>query len=556
LIRRIAAAATVVTACVIVVLLSAAGGGAPAGTTIKMAFDNAFGLTPGGDLRVAGVKAGQTTKFDVSKGPECQLGHPDTNPPRTCAIVTGTISTPGFQSFRKDAVCDIRQQSLIGEYYVDCQPGSSQRQLGKEIIPDTQTASTIPADLVGDVLRQPFRDRLRIIITELGTGLAGRPQDIQQLLQHAAPGLQQTDQVLRILANQSDVIKNFISNAQTVTAALDQRKRDVANWITQAGRTAQISATRAGDISRGFQLLPTFLNELRPTMRDLGNLIDQQTPLLVDLRRAAPELTTTFTRLGPFSNASIPAFRALGQASVAGSRAFKDSSKDIAELKLLAKDAPGTGKPLRQFLQTLDNRQRAPDVDIRAQQDAPPSPDPTSYQKSGCFNRPSHLCGYTGMEALANFLYYQTLTVNQFDTIGHTLRILLVPDKDCSNYQSKPAPTRCNSFLGPFQPGVTVPDPSNTDHFFASPVSPKPGATRTAGQPPATKPLPGQTDFSKPHPTLLPSLQGLLNSLTGNGTPTPATPNLPAASTPQTSNLPQANDPGAAQQALDYLLSP
>src|SRR3954468_25010595 len=108
-------AGVLVLAVVLAVVLAGAGGDLQNGTKFKIAFDNAFGLTKGGDLRVGGVKAGKTEDFKLSKGPECQ--NPDSHgPPRPCAIVDATISEPGFRSFRTDATCAIRQQSLIGEY--------------------------------------------------------------------------------------------------------------------------------------------------------------------------------------------------------------------------------------------------------------------------------------------------------------------------------------------------------------------------------------------------------------------------------------------------------
>ncbi len=557
MIRRIVAACLVALGCVAVVIVTGATKEEQQGTTLKMAFDNAFGLSPGGDLRVAGVKAGQTKSFDISKGPECQNGKPNTSPPRTCAIVTANIQVPGFQNLRKDASCAIRQQSLIGEYYVDCQPGNSPQALPEnETLPDTQTASTIPADLVGDVLRRPYRDRLRLIIAELGTGLAGRPQDISDLLHRAHPALQETDQVLKILANQSTTIKNFISSANVVVGQLDQKKADVANWVRQSGHTAQISAQQQPAISAGFQRLPTFLDQLRPTMTQLGELTDQQTPLLIDLQRAAPSLQTLFTRLGPFSNASTPAVNALGKASVAGTRAFHDSSQDIAELKLVAQNAPSTAKPLRQFLQTLDSRKRSAAPDARAQQTAPPAPDPTAYTPGS---------GFTGFEAILNYAYWQTLAINDFDPIGHMLRVLVILDPQCSPYQTDlrtPAlggsaandaiRNRCNSYLGPYQPGVTVPDVTANGHTYAASASAAAAtAPRGRGQAPATTPLPGQQDYSKPHVTLAPSVQDMLNSL---GRPAEAAPST-AAST-ATSSTPQAPSSGAAGQALDFLLSP
>ena len=83
------------------------------GQRYTIMFDNAFGLTKGGDFRVGGVNAGQTTEFDVEK----KTGEA----PK--AEVTAEVTKPGFGDFRSDASCEIRPQSLIGEYYVDCQPG-------------------------------------------------------------------------------------------------------------------------------------------------------------------------------------------------------------------------------------------------------------------------------------------------------------------------------------------------------------------------------------------------------------------------------------------------
>src|SRR5205085_1993063 len=267
---------------------------------------------------------------------------------------------------------------------------------------------------------------------------------------------------------------------------------DVARWVRTAGRTAEISATRQAAIAAGFQKLPRFLDELRPTMVQLGQLTDAQTPLLLKLRQSAPQLTVFFTRLGPFANASRPAFRSLGSLSVVGKKAFGDAKNEIATLKALAADAPATFKPLRQFLQTLDNRKRAFDKDPRATVSAPPKPDPTAANGRG----------FTGMEGIWNFFYWQTLSINEFDSISHYLRVLGVQHPDCSPYtadarpghstgpQQADAARKCASYLGPFQPGVTAPDPTaNGASSAASTASKKPvakrGAPRGRGQPEA-----------------------------------------------------------------------
>ena len=568
MIRRIVTVIALLAVCAIAFVGTGADDEAPKGRTIEIAFDNAFGLTEGGDLRVAGVRAGVTEKFKNSRGPECQ-NPPRTaqqiprDKPRTCAIVIAKIEEEGFSSFRTDSRCDIRQQSLIGEYYVDCQPGRAPRELPKgERIPVQRTTSTVPLDLVNNIMRRPYRERLRLILAELGTGLAGRPEDLREVLRRAHPGLRETRKVLQILGDQREIIRNFISDSDTVVAELDEKKEEVARFIREAGRTAEISASRRDNIAAGFQRLPGFLAELEPTMARLGELTDAQTPLLRDLQRAAPALDEFLTRLGPFTEASRPAFRSLGETSEVGIDAFRESREEIDELRRLAAAAPTLGKPLRQFLQTSDDRRRAVDRDPRAEESAPEAPDKNS-------NQPSPRRGFTTMEALLNYLYWQTLAINQFDEFSHILRTanfingcspvqndLRGPEMGGSEAQET---TRniCKSWLGDYQPGILNPDPTDPDGgrfgfnqgegqttaASSKPVTEKTrpekkGERRSAGEP-AALPLPGQFDPSVPHVTLPPGIADLVNGVRGGG-----------------GSAPGGAQNESAEQLLDFLLAP
>jgi hypothetical protein len=66
------------------------------------------------------------------------------------------------------------------------------------------------------------------------------------------------------------------------------------------------------------------------------------------------------------------------------------------------------------------------------------------------------------MEAIWNYFYWQTLSTNALDDIGHVLRLGIVVN-ECIGYTTeaeKQALDKCNQFLGPTQPGVTTPDPT------------------------------------------------------------------------------------------------
>ena len=80
--------------------------------------------------------------------------------------------------------------------------------------------------------------------------------------------------------------------------------------------TAEITATRREELRQTFRKLPGLPRRADPTMARLGELTDQQIPLLADAQRAAPSLDTFLSLLGPFANASRPAIKSLGKTSV------------------------------------------------------------------------------------------------------------------------------------------------------------------------------------------------------------------------------------------------
>ncbi|MGH2801968.1 MAG: MlaD family protein [Thermoleophilaceae bacterium] len=533
--------------CAAAVVLAGASSEESAGRTYKVTFDNAFGVTEGGDFQVGGVTAGKTTDLHV-------LTRRGEVPK---AVVTVEISEPGFGDFRKDATCDIKPQSLIGEYFVDCQPGTSSEKLPEGgTVPVEQTTSTIPADLVNNIMRRPYRERFRLIITTLGTGLAGRPEDLSEVLRRAHPGLRETSRVLNILGDQNQVIKDFISDSDRVIEELEANKRDVVRWVEEAGDTAEITATRRAELRRTFQKLPTFLDELRPTMARLGELADEQTPLLADLQRAAPSLDEFFTRLGPFSEASRPAVRSLGDTAVVGTRTFREGRQEIDLLRDFAPEAQPTFEPVRQFLQTADDRDRALEDDPRSANGSPPAPDPTAIREGG----PT---GFTGLEALWNYFFWQSLSINGYDDISHQLRVAVTETKcgqlytefDLSNPEDRETFEDCSAWLGPNLPGITTPDFTETGAASASTARDEPasrvGEQRSAGEPDAG-PLPGQRDISKPQLALPPGIQRLVAGLAPQGLPQQG-----AAPAPAPTPRPRSDAPaGGGEPLLDFLLAP
>jgi ABC-type transporter Mla subunit MlaD len=508
--RRLAAIATILAASIGAVVLTGASDDPAKGKKYVIEFDNAFGLVEDGEVKIGGVSAGKITDFDLT----------DTD--RRLVAVTVEVTGENFDELRAGtgesgvggAKCGVRQQSLIGEYFIDCQPGTDGPKLpDKGRVPVERTFSTVPLDLINNIQRRPYRERFRLILSELGVGLAGRPDELNEVIRRAHPGLRETTETLEILARQREFIKSFVEDADTVSAAVEPRKRDLSRWAKEASEVAEVQASRKDSIAEQWRKLPTFLAELQPTAAQLESTASEQIPLLRRLRTAAPDLRAFLEELGPFSEDSRRSTAALGRASVEGRRAIIESAEEIAQLRALAEDLPRLAKPLRQFLETLDDRSRSIENDPLAATTAPPAPDKTAYREGQ---------GFTGLEVVWNYIYYQTLGINLFDDVSHLLRIILVQNA-CGPYSSNPTEAQrrqCGSGIGTYSPGVTHPDPTDgpalreASNMSAEENIKRFGFRRGAGEPEAPA-LPGQRDLSQPQIALPPNVQELVDQLRG-----------------------------------------
>jgi phospholipid/cholesterol/gamma-HCH transport system substrate-binding protein len=395
----------------------------------KVELDNAFGLIEGGDFKVAGVRAGKIKTLDVDQKTKR-------------AIVGFSVTEKGFGSLREDATCQVMPQSLVGEYFVNCEPGKSKTLLETgATIPVERTSSTVPPDLVANIMRRPRRERLRLIINELGATVAGNAENLNDALRRASPALRETNRVLAILADQNQILADLARNADTVVGELSANRREISRWVVETRDIAATSAERDADIARGFERLPTFLAELEPTMRELGLTVDRQGPALENLSRSSDQLARLFRNLPPFADASLPALKSLGEASVTGREAVEPARATVRELSRYAEGVPELGKNLAIILEHLDDRDNAIEDDPRS---------PGGK-------------GYTGLEALLQYVFDQTLSVSLHDGETHILQAQVF-EGPCAPYAdrelAKELAPQCGKILGPNALGVVTADPT------------------------------------------------------------------------------------------------
>jgi len=294
------------------VLVLATGGADSGSYRVRATFDSAANVIAGEDVKVAGVKVGTVEGLSVTRDNK--------------AAVTLRIDDPGFRDFRADATCTIRPQSLIGEKFVDCTPtqpraaGSApppplrviahgRPGAGARMLPLARTSSPVDPDLITDIARRPERERLAIILNELGTGLAGRGDELRQVIRRANPALEQTDRVLAILAGQNRTLTRLARDGEQALHPLARDRRHVAGAIEHIAQSATGAAERRRALRQVLDGLPGLLRELPPTMERLERVAEQGTPALDDLAAAAPGINQATVGLRPLAQQATPWFQ-------------------------------------------------------------------------------------------------------------------------------------------------------------------------------------------------------------------------------------------------------
>jgi virulence factor Mce-like protein len=450
--KRVLISAALLLAAGAFVFLAVGASKGPSLPTYKIELQNSFGLVTQADFKVAGVPAGTIESITLDQ--------------KTLnAIVTVSVSKSGFGEFHTSATCESRPESLIGEYFIDCDPGKAGPVLKSgATIPVSHTQSTIPADLLQNTMRLPYRERFTLIVNELGAAAAARSGDLESALHRAVPALDETDNLLNLLAGDSTTLQALTKDSNSVITALANNSTNVNRFISEADRTATATATQQANLRSTLQRLPGLLEQLKPTIAQLGTTVTTNEPVLQNLNQAAGQFHRLLTDLPAFSKSARPAIKSLGQASITGRAAVTAATPTVKDLNAFAKPAPELAGNLAIVLHDLDDQGRAVE------------PDPRSPGGKG----------FTGLQALLGYVFNQALAINTFGPEGHVLAVDAFFSPMCSNYatpasialaikQYGAAYRQCYSWLGPNQPGVNEADPSNPGAPVPDPGGAPPG---------------------------------------------------------------------------------
>lgn len=325
---RRAALAFVAVALLVGALAGARGGGS-AHYGVSAVFSNAAGLIPGQNVEIAGAVVGSVKAIKLT--------------PLHRALVEMDVQT-GFAPFRSDATCDIKPQSLIGEKFVECDPGSPDARELRGPVPIGRTNSPVDIDLVFAALRQPYVQRLSLVVNELGTGLAGRPHDLQLAIKRANPALQESEHLLALVNRDRGLLGRLIDRSDAVLAQLAPHDMDLARFIDRANAATTDVAQHRAALGAALDRLPPLLAQLQPSANSLAGVAHDARPVVHQLSVATPQLRALLSDLAPLTDAGRPALRALRSASDEGISAVEAARPIAAQLKPATALMPGLTK--------------------------------------------------------------------------------------------------------------------------------------------------------------------------------------------------------------------
>jgi len=403
----------VVAAIVVAIALIASGSSGGGSYVVRAVFDNGGFMVQGEQVRVAGANVGEIKSVGVTMPGEVDSykdGKPQTVPGK--AVIAMEITDPGFRDFRSDASCLIRPQSLIGEKFVDCRPTlprapgtppppalkkipSGQPGAGQYLLPLENNSTSVDPDLINDIQTLPYAQRFRLILNELGAGLAGRGSDIEEVVKRANPVLRDVDRLFGILAAQRNRLAQLASDSETILGPLSRERAHVAGFFANAGAAAQASSERGPELEASLRKFPRFLREFRLTMHSLQGFSDAAAPVFADFGKAAPSLTDATRTLAPFSEASTVALKSLGATGEVAGPLLREADPIVRKTTELARSGAAPTTDLAEFFGSLEKTK--------------------------------------GWDGLVELIYNSTAATNGFDQYGHFIRTL-VTLTNCTDY--------------------------------------------------------------------------------------------------------------------------
>ena len=319
----------------------------PKGYRFQAAFPEATTLAEQADVRIAGVSVGRV----VSKKLD-----PEGN--RTLATIEIERK---FAPIRSAAKAMLRQKTLLGETYVQLNPGpkSAPRLPEGGRLADARIEPAVEFDEFLEVFPEETRKAFRQWQANNAAVIEGRDRDLNDALGNIGPFAESGSELLQVLDRRKEGLGALVRETGSVFEALTEDEEALRAFMADTARWFQATQSERENLAESIRIFPTFLDESKATLARLETFSGDTNPLIEDLRPVARDLQPTLRDL----RLTAPALRRFFLALPALISASEDGLPNLnAVLRALEPTLSETGpflsqlNPILQWLETSNGK--------------------------------------------------------------------------------------------------------------------------------------------------------------------------------------------------------
>lgn len=280
-----------------IALLGWPGGDDEQDRQVTATLADAGSLEEGNEVRSSGVRVGEIDEIKLEDGK---------------ARVTLQLDD-GVLPLHEDARLQVRPVNLLGESFVDLDPGSDSAPFMNEaVIPLSHTSSAVTLQDFLSTFQAPTAAGVGTVVTGLGEGVQDSGGELALALKRLAPAMGDAAELGRVLASQNQVLDSLVARLDPVAGALaTDEGRALAGLVRSTEQLlGAITADRAA-LEESVARLPGTLRSARLTLAELGGAARAGTPTLRAIRPVTDNLAQVTDELKAFADAADPALASL-----------------------------------------------------------------------------------------------------------------------------------------------------------------------------------------------------------------------------------------------------
>jgi len=196
---------------------------------------------------------------------------------------------PGTSPLPTDTTVRVRAAGLLGARYVELRPGRAAQTLGDgaQLAAARDTLSSGVSDAL-ETFDAETRGGLRASIDGLGNGLAGRGQQINEMLDGGATAAQNFEGAINAVLARPGAARRLVPSLEGAAAALDGARDDFAEALPPTAVTLRAFEDRRKPLSEALDLAAPALDAARPAFVEGQPLLRATAALARSASRTLP----------------------------------------------------------------------------------------------------------------------------------------------------------------------------------------------------------------------------------------------------------------------------